>query len=61
MNGASEEEQLLGKSGLTGIGVADDGECSAFTDFLCKCTHDVNGFLVIGLCNATGFRTSVAT
>ena len=58
VDGTAEKQQLFGEGGFTGIGVADDGECSAFTDFLCKCTHDVNGFLVKFLCNATGSRTS---
>ena len=29
VNGATEEEELFGKSGLTGIGVRDNGECAS--------------------------------
>ena len=34
VDGAAEEEELLGEGGLTGVGVADDGEGAAAADFV---------------------------
>jgi hypothetical protein len=44
MDSAPEEEEFLGQSRLTRIGVRDDGKGSSFLDFVSKFAHAVNAF-----------------
>lgn len=46
VNGAAKQQQFLGKSGLTGIGVTDNGKGASFLNLFGKCTHVVSGVLI---------------